>query len=78
MNDSHAQFDKMPPIEVRKESLINFTNTFVNDRSMTEQNLESIVQSVVEQTQEYSACGYWIFGIKEEQERLCDLIRKLK
>ena len=71
------EYDKMPPIEVRKESLRNYAHTFVDTSDLTEEELDSVLQSVVEETREYSARGYWIFGIKEEQELLCDLMKKI-
>lgn len=76
MNEYNSQFERMPSIEVRRDSLKTYAKTLPNIKKLTEKKLDSIIQSVVEQTGEFSACGYWIFGIKQEQERLVALINK--
>jgi len=72
MYDESYRSEMMPSIDVRRESLKKYANTFVNTKKTTEQELDKIIQSIVEKTPEYSACAYWIFGIKQEQERLLE------
>jgi len=75
MNDYHSSIDIMPSVDVRKESLKNYANTFF-EVNVPKEKFNDILDSIVNSTPVLSACGYWIFGMKQEQEKLSEILIK--
>ena len=71
MLDYYSQFD-MPVFEIRKNNLIDYAKTLKHNLSDTE--IETIVNTIVSNTKEYSMTGYSVFGQKEERDQLVKAI----
>lgn len=69
--DYYSQFD-MPSLEERKQDLIKYGKTL--NTNVDEKELEHIVTDIVSETKKFSFTGYCVFGKKDEQEKLKNIL----
>ena len=63
----------MPSLPDRKKRLLDYVLTLKN--KIIPKEIDEIVNSIVSTTNEYSWTGYAIFGIKDENTKLLNLLK---
>jgi len=77
MMDYYSQFD-MPSTEERKKDLLNYANKLTNIIECTPEELDRIASRIVSETEKYSYTGYSVFGRKQEQTKIFNILNKIE
>ena len=75
MMDYYSQFS-MPTIEERKQYLLEYANTLEITKVYDKKLLNEIITKIVAETHNFSFTGYSVFGKKEEQTKLYNILHK--
>ena len=71
----YSQFN-MPSIEERKKDLLDYANKLTNIIEYTPEELDKIATKIVNETEKYSYTGYSVFGKKQEQTKILNILNK--
>lgn len=71
--DYYSQFD-MPCFEERKKDLLDYANKLTNIIECTSEELDKIATKIVNDTEKYSYTGYNVFGRKQEQTKMFNIL----